>query len=269
MKLGATSFINFNKSIKDFLAILAAQNLQYVELKCDWRVCDPEVLVPSAIKEWQEFLQSYGLQPALHACFIDLNLASLSELIRTASIKRVTKCIQMASELGASYVTIHPGKLSRDYPRSLFPKAFGLALGSIQKLLPACEEQNVLLALENAPNGPDQGVLTDTKTMKTCLEMMDSHAIRIVVDIGHAHTHGLDPLLFLHSLAPHVCAVHIHNNDGQTDSHKPLGEGTLNYRPILKELVTMHIDGPILIEMHQVEDILASRDYLRRNGIQP
>jgi len=267
VKLGATSFINSNISVEEFLSILVSHDLHYVELKCDWRACDPEVLEPSAIKEWQELLQSYGLQPSLHACYIDLNLASLSKLVETASIKRVTKCVQLATELGASYVTIHPGKFSRDHPRSLFPKAFKRAVGSIQKLLPVCEEQNVLLALENAPDGSDQGVLTDPETMKTCLEVLDSQVVRILVDIGHAHTHGLDPRIFLRFLAPHVCAVHIHNNNGRTDSHQPLGEGTLNYPSVLKELVTTHAHCPILIEMHQVEDLLSSRDYLRRNGI--
>ncbi len=267
MKLGATSFINSNLSVEEFLSILVSQGLQYVELKCDWRVCDPEVLESSAIKEWQELLQSYGLQPSLHACYIDLNLASLSKLIRTASIKRMTKCVQLASELEASYVTIHPGKFSRDHPSSLFPKAFEWTVRSIQKLLPVFEERNVLLALENAPNGSDRGVLTDLETMKAFLEIVDSQVVRILVDFGHIHTHGLDPLSFLRFLAPHVCAVHIHNNDGQTDSHQPLGEGTLNYLPILKELVTTYANFPILLEMHQVEDLLASRDYLRKNGI--
>lgn len=267
MKLGATSFINTHLTVEEFLTILVDQGLHYVELKCDWQACDPETLGSGRIKDLQELLESYTLIPSLHACYIDLNLASLSKLIRTASIKRVIQCIQLASKLGVSYVTIHPGKFSRDHPSSLFPKAHDRTLDSIQKLIPICEDQNVILALENAPNGSDRGVLTDLDTMKAFIEMVKSPMVRLLVDLGHVHTHGLDPLDFLYSLAPYVRAVHIHNNDGRNDTHQPLDEGTLNYIPIMEKLASMHVHYPILIEMHKLEDLLTSRDYLRRNGI--
>jgi len=267
VKFGATSFINTHLAVDEFLTILVDQGLHYVELKCDWQACDPEVLDSSRIREWQELLQSYALHPSLHACYIDLNLASLSEDIRTASIKRVAQCIQLASTFGASYVTIHPGKFSRDHPSSLFPKAHDRTLDSIQKLIPVCEDQNVILALENAPNRSDRGVLTDLETMIAFIEMVKSPMVQLLVDLGHIHTHGLDPLDYLYSLVPYVRAVHIHNNDGRNDTHQPLGEGTLNYPPVLKKLASIPVHCPILIEMHNLEDLLTSRDYLRRNGI--
>lgn len=267
MKLGATSFINYHMPVEEFLALLVSQGLQYVELKCDWRACDPEVLEPSAIRNWKELLHSYALHPSLHACYIDLNLASMSDLVRTASVKRVTQCIQLASEIGASYITIHPGKFSQDHPRYLFPRAYERAVASIQELVRACEEQNVMLALENTPNGTDRGVLTDSDAMKVCLDLVDSRMIGILLDLGHAHTYGLDPMAFLRSLAPHVRAFHIHNNNGQNDSHNPLYEGTLSYPPLLKDIVLTHARCPIQIEMHKLEDLISSREYLSRYGI--
>jgi len=267
VKLGATSFINTHLAVEEFLTILVEQSLLYVELKCDWQACDPEVLDSRRIKEWQELLQSYPLYPSLHACYIDINIASLSENIRKASVKRVTQCIQLASKLEASYVTIHPGKFSRDYPPFLFPKAHERAVNSIRELLATCDEQNVLLALENTQNGLDRGLLTDPKTIKMCLERLESQMARVLVDLGHAHTHGLDPLDFLYSLKPYVCAVHIHNNNGRTDLHQPLSEGSLNYPPVLKKLAAIPVHCPILIEMHNLEDLLTSRDYLRKSGI--
>jgi sugar phosphate isomerase/epimerase len=267
VKLGATSFINTHLAVEEFLTILVEQDLRYVELKCDWHACDPEVLDLNRIKEWQELLQSYQLYPSLHACYIDLNLASLSENIRKASVKRVTQCIQLASNLGASYVTIHPGKFSRDHPPFLFPKAQERAADSIRELISICDEQNVLLALENTQNGSDWGLLINPKTIKTCLERLESQMAKVVVDFGHVHTHGLDPLDFLYSLKPFICAVHIHNNDGRTDLHQPLGEGSLDYPSVLKKLAAIPVHFPILIEMHNLEDLLTSRDYLRKSGI--
>jgi len=253
--------------VVEFLSILVAQGLQYVELKCDWRACDPEALEPRTMREWDELLHSYALHPSLHACYIDLNLASMSELVRTVSVKRVTKCIQFATEIGASYVTIHPGKFSRDHPRSLFPRAYDRAVASIKELARVCDKQNVMLALENAPNGTDRGVLIDPEMMKACLDSVDSRMVRILLDLGHAHTHGMDPMAFLRSLAPYVCAFHIHNNDGRSDSHNPLSEGKMNYPSLLKAIASTHAHCPIHIEMHKLEDLISSREYLRRYGI--
>ena len=267
MKLGATSFINSKMDVEEFLSILVSQNLQYVELKCDWRACDPELLDQSAIREWGELLHSYALHPSLHACYIDLNRASLSDLVRTASIKRVTKCVQFAAEIGASYVTIHPGKFSRDHHRSLFPRAYDRAIESINELARASEKQNVMLALENAPNGTDQGVLIDPETMKACLDSIDSRMVGILLDLGHAHTHGLDPLAFLRLLSPHICALHIHNNDGRNDSHNPLYEGKMNYPSLLNGIAAIPDHYPIQIEMHKMEDLISSREYLQRYGV--
>ena len=267
MKLGATSFINSKMDVEEFLSILISQSLQYVELKCDWRACDPEFLELSAIREWEELLHSYALHPSLHACYIDLNLASLSDLVRTASVKRVTKCVQFAAEIGASYVTIHPGKFSRDHHKSLFPRAYDRAVESINELARAGEEQNVMLALENAPNGTDRGVLIDPETMKACLDSMDSRMVGILLDLGHAHTHGLDPLAFLCLLSPHICALHIHNNDGRNDSHNPLYEGKMNYPSLLNGIAATHDHYPIHIEMHKLDDLISSREYLKRYGV--
>lgn len=267
MKLGATSFINSNISVEEFLSILVSQGLQYVELKCDWRACDPEILESGTIRDWQELLQSYALHPSVHACYIDLNLASMSELVRKTAVKRVTQCVQFAAELGASYMTIHPGKLSRDHPRSFFLKAYNQAIASIQELTSACEEHNIMLALENAPNGTDWGVLTAPEMIKASLDLVDSKMVGIVLDLGHAHTHGLDPMVFLRSLAPHIYAFHIHNNNGQNDSHNPLYEGTMSYPSLLKKIGMTHDHCPIHIEMHKLEDLISSREYLKKFGI--
>ena len=78
-------------SIEDFLTFLADQKLNYVELKCDWRACAPEYLNSYMIKELDELLQSFSMHPSIHACYIDLNLASLSKTIRKASIKITSK----------------------------------------------------------------------------------------------------------------------------------------------------------------------------------
>lgn len=54
----------------------------------------------------------------------------------------------------------------------------------------------------------------------------DSHSL---IDIGHAHMNGLDLEAFLKRFGSRVRGYHFHNNDGVSDLHNDIMDGTFDY----------------------------------------
>jgi len=62
--------------------------------------------------------------------------------------------------------------------------------------------------------------------------------IRICLDTGHANcVSSIDILEWVAVLGPYIGHVHLHNNDGDWDYHKSLGDGSINMEAVLESLV--------------------------------
>ena len=64
------------------------------------------------IEEYKTLAEAYGLRTLVHSCSWDLNLASINESIRQASVGQVIASLQLAKAIGAEEVTVHPGHLT-------------------------------------------------------------------------------------------------------------------------------------------------------------
>ena len=51
----------------------------------------------------------------------------------------------------------------------------------------------------------------------------------VLIDIGHAHANGWDLRSVMERLKGQILAYHLHNNDGVHDSHRRIGDGTLDF----------------------------------------
>ncbi|MBR1452287.1 MAG: hypothetical protein IJ592_02170, partial [Candidatus Methanomethylophilaceae archaeon] len=60
-------------------------------------------------KEFMELLPSYDLHYSIHAPICDINIASISDHVRKASMMETLDTIKVANKLGIDRMTIHPG----------------------------------------------------------------------------------------------------------------------------------------------------------------
>ena len=58
---------------------------------------------------YREYAAKFQMKTFVHSCSWDLNLASLNEGIRQASVQEVIASLHLARDLEASEVTVHPG----------------------------------------------------------------------------------------------------------------------------------------------------------------
>ena len=52
------------------------------------------------------------------------------------------------------------------------------------------------------------------------------------LDVGHANLNGCLPDF----LAAPFCHMHLHDNNGRQDSHSPVGEGNIDFRPVMSAM---------------------------------
>jgi len=78
----------------------------------------------------------------------------------------------------------------------------------------------------------------------------------MLLDIGHLYIASKTPEVGIPSMRDWVEAVpmeivelHLHDNDGCTDQHLPLGEGSINLQPIVEALARRRFDGVATVEV--------------------
>jgi sugar phosphate isomerase/epimerase len=188
-----------------------------------------------------ELLESYSLKISLHAPCRSVNIASILEPIRRASVEVLDQCFAIAAELDAP-VIIHPGYCTW---REEYHRALAQNKKSMTELKKRAQERSVVMYVENMGNW-------DYFFLRYPSELPLLDGCGLALDIGHAHLNNcLDEFLTVP-----IAHFHLHDNDGKADSHAPVGSGTISF-PRVMEAVRRNRVTPI-IEVETFEGVLAS-----------
>jgi sugar phosphate isomerase/epimerase len=164
-------------------------------------------------------LESFNLHYVIHAPSRGVNLASLLEPVRKASVEVSTDCFRIAAEVGAD-VVVHPGYFAWPQERKSAEKMFRR---SLRELLDTAEELSIRFFVENM--GDWEHFL-----LKTPQELPLIDGAEFALDVGHAHQNHVLPDFLDHTISH----FHLHDNDGTTDSHSTIGEGTIDFRMVME-----------------------------------
>lgn len=136
---------------------------------------------------------------------------------------------------------IHPGtRVGGDEA----PSRWAALMHSLEELLPAAEQAQVKLALENLPPGY---LGCEYGELLRAIESFDSPWLRVCFDSGHAHiqgqvAEGMDVLKNV------ICTFHLHDNDSTRDMHLQPPYGTIPWDGIRAVLDEMAFADPIAVE---------------------
>jgi sugar phosphate isomerase/epimerase len=191
--------------------------------------------------ENSEPLLSYSAHFSIHAPCRGTNIASLLEPIRRASVEVIEQCFIIAAEVNAG-VVIHPGYFAWAEER---PKAERQLMTSVTELSSLANEYSVQYFVENMGNW-------DYFFLKTPDELHLIGDTPFALDVGHAHL-NFCLAEFLSLPAGHY---HLHDNNGKEDSHVAVGEGTIDFEPVMKIILKKKIKP--VIEVANFEGVLKS-----------
>jgi sugar phosphate isomerase/epimerase len=171
-----------------------------------------------------------------------LNLASRDATIRERSLDLVKQALELTARINAPFYSVHAGFITDPVgfgtTSFIFPMpksesevsdAKQQFVVSLNQILLWAKQLGVRLLIENNVCTPDlQGKLL-LQTGDEFLELfkvIPDPALGILVDTGHlnvsAHTIGFDCVSFIDMVKPYICAFHIHENNGNEDTHTPI-----------------------------------------------
>ncbi len=206
--------------------------------------------LPAIEVELVRLLPSYNVKLQVHAPFADINIASLNDEMKRASMRSIERVIESARKLNIEIVTVHPGFYS---PISFVNKeeAKRRNMASIVRLGKLAREHSLLLALENMP--AIQWVILETAD--DIARALDEAKIGMCYDLGHANTTGrTEDMLRLNEK---FVNVHVHDNTGERDAHLPVGKGRADVR---RSVSALHdYKGNFILEVRDFHDALESR----------
>ena len=247
MKIGASTLATFNDSLKDSLEFIESLGIEYAELLHQY---------PNEEFDFN-ILNSFNLQYTIHAPFMDVNIASLSSKSRANSIEQIKDSINLANEIDAGVVVVHPGLvpfLLKDQPE----KIYEIADKSIEELGKYSDDLGITTTIENMP-AFESMIYQDMNRLN---EVLVEYDMGMTLDIGHAHHSKIPENEMYFDSIKHI---HIHDNMGDDDTHLPLGEGNIQFNDIINTFNDKNYDGIYMIEVNDKDSIKKSLEYLENN----
>lgn len=244
MRIGASHRLIWNLPLDKSIEKLTEIGYRCIEF---W--AEPPHLIPSQFPKSKRnhllsLLAKLNVEPTLHATSWDLNISSLNPAVRRMSIDLIKESIDLAADIEAKLVAIHPGRASSSKGEE--HEIHSILIEALHELVDKADSRGLVLALENMERRPRE-VITTSSDLKALVKEINSPRLMGLVDIAHANT-VTDPNRFLRECLSILGHIHISDNNGSSPTHLPLGKGAIDFRKIFQTLIEEKYDGKVIIE---------------------
>lgn len=190
-------------------------------------------------KEFRQLAFSHpSLMTTVHASSWDLNLSSLNEGIRQASVNEVIRSMELARSIGAREVTVHPGHMTKPCCRAYSAEK---TFESFQRIAEVSLRLDMPVSLEIMEKEPKEFVTT-VEAMKEVTGSLYSF-FSYTVDVAHCDSPA-EALTMVQTIG-HLSKIHLSNRQGH-QYHTPLGNGDFHIEGFLPVLEKS--DVPFVVE---------------------
>ncbi|MFW9848889.1 MAG: sugar phosphate isomerase/epimerase family protein [Candidatus Thorarchaeota archaeon] len=260
LHLGTSFYSGCTIPLPDFITMCHDLNLEYLEVQLE-----PPYL-PSDMNEHQkhefkEILENANLSLTTHAPYDDVNLASLKEPIRRASLEIMKDCVDLSMDVGSDLLVLHAGFCPANQI-SRHEDAIQRFRASLIELSMYAHDRGVKIGLENKQIGIDREIILYPDEHMEIIQEYNDFDVHAVIDVGHANTAEIDLQEYVRKLRPFLVEIHLHDNDGMNDSHIGLGEGTADLPGVLSILRNTKFSGPTILELDSKETLEKAISYI-------
>jgi sugar phosphate isomerase/epimerase len=168
---------------------------------------------------------------------------------RQIRIDHTKRALTLARELGAPCITTEPGGPVQ--PGESWSAALKCFVEGIKPVAEHAEKEGVLLLVE-----PEPGLLIETADqLLEFIRHIDSPAIGLNFDIGHAYCVKDDPATTIPRLAPYIRHIHLEDiAPTRVHHHLVPGDGAIDFAATLKAIQAMNYQGWVTIELYPYVD---------------
>lgn len=177
--------------------------------------------------------------------------------VNNETLNRMKDACLYASNFRVSKLTLHLGTAWPNMNRKLL---LDKVLNQVKILADFALSFGMFLMIENMPRDTELGY--GIKEMKYIMEYLekDCKNTKFILDTGHCNV-SCDKLDdYVIELHDYLYHMHIHDNNGKSDEHKPLHCGNIDFDSYFKTLSKYHYN-----ELHCLEIIFNSPKELEQN----
>ncbi len=118
---------------------------------------------------------------------------------------------------------------------------------AILELLDYVKDSDLVICLENIFNCPANDSVDD---LMYFIERLNHKNLGICLDTGHLNINDRDQVSFIRKAGKHIKALHLADNEGQTDQHlMPYGRGNVNFEAVVREMKAIDYQGLYNLEI--------------------
>lgn len=175
-------------------------------------------------------------------CAEKVDLADTNPRLRQESLDDLSRASDWAAALGAKVLVVHPGGLS---DAAEFTDRYDNLCDSLARLAAAAWPMGLKIGVENMPKGVYPG--SRMGDLAKIVREIDHPGLGLVLDTGHARI-SADVVAETLAAEGRLISTHVHDNEGRADSHKPPGEGSIDWPAWFATLDRISYAGPIMLE---------------------
>jgi len=253
-EIGLSMLYCLNEPFKSLLKRLREVTVKHIELPDEGL----HTLNKRRVKNLKEAAEAHNLDFVVHAPWAGINIATPSPDLRRAVLKRLTKSLVLAGQLGCRLWLFHPG--SRTGLSPIYPgKDWQLNLESVRTLLNVARREGVEIAIENTPE-PFPSLMKSVDEFHRFYEDLEDD-IGMVLDVAHANLNR-QIQDFIKQFSKKLVHMHVSDNDGANDLHMGIGYGSIDWASVAKLVKEAEYGNLIMIE--STEHVKESVQVLRK-----
>lgn len=240
--LGATSMMFWDRRVEEAIAPMADMGYDAIEIWAEhlWRGDEDPARVARA-------LAAYRIQCTLHCPILDVNLTSLNRGIREESLRQNLRSVELAHDLGATLLVVHPGHLSSN--RDNLDSHWRMQFEALEQIAVHGGRYGVHLAIENMDTPNELEVVKTAEDIRRIVDHFAPGQWSVVLDTTHLGT--TERIVAFIASGLNITHVHLSDTealpDGTVHTHLPLGEGNTDFGPVFAALLP-HYQGILSLE---------------------
>lgn len=259
MRFGAANFPIV--SILEEIDSYAKLGFDYLELAMDPPMAHYST-ISADLATIGQALRDNGLAAVCHLPTF-VTTADLTESLRRASIEEMHRSLEIAAELGIEKAVLHPSMVT-GMGGHVMTTIKALAFDFFAGMVESADRFGVQLCLENMfPRNLFGAEPEDFEEIFTAFP-----TLKLTLDTGHANIddwRGDRLMSLVDRLGDRIGHLHFSDNRGRRDEHLAIGEGTVDFRRLVKRLQALGYDDTLTLEVFDADrrKLVASREAIR------
>ena len=248
----------------DALEFCEKHGFDALELKYELPFTLPDRLNDDIVNVVAERVRASNLFLSLHGPYT--NIGALVDVRYEGAIAEHLEAVEVAKTLGARTYTLHGGWVESKYSTDeLYSNSRQRVMHALERILDIAGP--VKICLENQNNAERDKFKTNclVSDLQWYGDLLPE--LCFTFDTGHANViKSFTPTQFLQQLGPdRIGIAHVHDNDGNTDQHKGLADGTTDWNEFMETYFNLGSQFPLMLELGEPEDLLSSQRILHES----